>query len=64
MKRTTYNPGMQITNTDQLPRGTGSKYLEVLDNGTGPFIAVEWRNTLPKSIPTNHMLIEFKGKKK
>jgi hypothetical protein len=60
MKTTTYNPGMQITNLDQLPRGTGAKYLEVRDDGSGPFIAVQWRRTQPKNLPSKHILLEFK----
>jgi len=58
-KITPYNPGMQITNTDQLARGTGAKYLEVLDNGTGPFVAVQWRRTIPRTLPNKHMLVRF-----
>lgn len=59
MKITPYNPGMQITNLDQLPRGTGGRYLEVLDNKVGPFIAVAWRRTRPKSLPKSHLLLAF-----
>lgn len=55
-----YNPGMQITNTAQLPKGTGAKYLEVIDHGSGPFIAVQWRRVVPKSLPKFHALLEFK----
>ena len=59
IKTTQYNPGMQITNTDQLPKGTGAKYLEVLDHGSGPFVAVQWRRTQPSTLPKKHMLIRF-----
>jgi hypothetical protein len=55
-----FNPGMQITNTAQLPRGTGAKYLEVIDNGNGPFIAVQWRRVKPKSLKNKRrLLIKF-----
>jgi hypothetical protein len=60
----TYNPGMQITNVDQLSKGTGAKYLEVLDNNEGPFIAVQWRKTKPKSLQPKHKLVEFPRKLK
>lgn len=59
IKTMQYNPGMRITNLDQLPNGTGAKYLEVLDNGSGPFIAVRWKNVQPKTLPKNHFLIRF-----
>jgi hypothetical protein len=56
-----YNPGMQITNTSQLPRGTGAKYLEVVEphETDMPLIAVQWRRTKPKSLPKRHHLVEF-----
>ena len=54
-----YNPGMQITNTDQLPKGTGAKYLEVFDDGK-MLIAVQWRRIKPISLPKKHFLIRFK----
>ena len=54
-----YNPGIQITNTDQLPRGTGAKYLEVLVPTVGPLVAVQWRRTKPRTIPKGRALIQF-----
>mgnify|MGYP006373999897 CR=1 FL=1 len=62
-KTVTYNPGMLIANTDQLPKGTGCKYLEAIDNGSGPFIAVAWRNKKIK-LPKGRILIEFSSKRK
>jgi len=59
MKTTTYNPGMQIRNVEQLRSGPGAKYLEVLDVGEGPFLAIQWRRVLPKSLAKNHKLIAF-----
>ncbi len=64
IKTITYNPGMQITNLDQLPKGTGAKYLEVIDENQGPFIAVCWRQVQPKSLPRNHKLVTFSRKLK
>jgi hypothetical protein len=63
MKTVQYNPGMQITNAAQLPKGTGAKFLEVVEphEPNLPLIAVQWRNTKPKSLPADHHLIQFKG---
>jgi hypothetical protein len=33
--------------------------LEVLDTGDGPFVAIQWRRVLPKSLAKNHKLIAF-----
>jgi hypothetical protein len=61
MKTVPYNPGMQITNTDQLPRGTGAKYLEVTEpHEPGlPLVAIQWRNTMPKKLERGRTLIVF-----
>jgi hypothetical protein len=61
MEAVPYNPGMQITNTQKLPKGTGAKYLEVMEpHEPGlPLIAVAWRRTKPKSLPRRHRLISF-----
>ena len=59
-----YNPGMQIANVAQLPRGTGAKYLEVMEPHEAglPLVAVQWRRTKPRSIEKRHHLIEFKSR--
>ncbi len=56
-----YSPVMKITNTDQLPKGSGAKYLEVLEPETvgEPLIAMQWRKTKPKSLPKRHQLVRF-----
>ena len=59
-----YNPGIQITNLDQLPKGTGAKYLEVIVPAEGPIIAVAWRKTKPKTLGRGRKLIEFLKTKK
>ena len=53
-----YSPSLKITNIAQLPRGTGAKYLEVLDNGDGTLIAVQWRRKGEQAAP-GHKLVEF-----
>jgi hypothetical protein len=57
-----YNPGMQIANVASLPRGTGAKFLEVLEpHEIGlPLIAVQWRRKKPSALPPRHHLIEFR----
>ncbi len=59
-----YNPGMQITNTEQLPKGTGAKYLEVIVPDEGPIVAVAWRKTKPKTLKHVRKLIEFNTSKR
>lgn len=59
MKMIRYNSGMQIANTNQLPRGTGAKYLEVIDTGDGPLVAVQWRSVKPKTLAVRRALVEF-----
>lgn len=56
-----YNPGMQISNTAQLPRGTGAKFLQVAEpHEIGlPLIAVGWLRVKPKSLPPKNHLIKF-----
>jgi len=61
MEAIPYNPGMQITNTAQLPKGTGAKYLEVMEpHEIGlPLVAIQWRKAKPKMLPKGHRLIEM-----
>ena len=55
-----YNKTFDIRNTDQLPRGTGCKYLEALvDQRNGVFIAKRWRRTLSAPIPSGSVIIKF-----
>jgi hypothetical protein len=39
----------QVTNTEQLPRGTGARYLECMTAHREdlPLIALRWRRTIP-----------------
>lgn len=66
MKTVQFTPGMNITNTAQLPPGTGAKYLEVMEPHEAglPLIAIQWRRTKPKSLPPGHHLIEFPSRRK
>jgi hypothetical protein len=40
-----YHKLLLITNLEQLPRGTGAKYLEVIDGQNGYLVAKQWRRT-------------------
>jgi hypothetical protein len=54
-----YDVNMRICNLEQLPHGTGSRYLEVLQSHIpNEYIAVQWRN---KNIVSSkeHTLIKF-----
>ena len=45
MKIIKYHRNLVVTNIEQLPRGTGAKYLECLqDDLHGVLIAKQWRN--------------------
>lgn len=61
-----YNPGMQIANISHLPKGTGAKYLEVMEpHAAGlPLIAVQWRRVKPRSLEKRRYLIEFASRAK
>ena len=53
-----YTNKLKFANTDQLPRGTGAKYLLVLVNGE-TLIAHSWKRNLPKSIPAGYAIVKF-----
>jgi hypothetical protein len=57
------DPKMDIRNVEQLPRGTGARYLEIMDSHIpGEHIAVQWRRSIPKTPPKmGHALVEFQG---
>ena len=51
---------LRIVNTEQLPRGTGAKYLLALrDDLHGVLIAHSWKRTAPKSIPADYVLVKM-----
>jgi len=60
VKTIKYNKLLIIKNLDQLPHGTGSRYLEALrDDIHGCLIAYCWRKSIPDLIPLDHVLIAF-----
>lgn len=65
MNIVSYNPGMRIVNHEQLGRGTGAKYLEVMeDDARNVLIAVQWRRVKPNTLPRGRALIEFSTRRK
>lgn len=59
-----YTPLMKISNTDQLPGGTGARYLEAIGPVAGPFIACQWRRFATLSLPAGRVLIRFGAKRR
>ncbi len=54
-----YTRSLTIRNLDSLPRGTGCRYLEVIDGLHGEYVAAAWRRTPPPDLPRTRKLIEF-----
>ena len=54
-----YTRDTTIRNLDSLPRGTGCRYLEVIDGLHGEYVAAAWRRTPPRDLPRTRKLIEF-----
>lgn len=47
-----YHAQLDITNLDQLPTGTGSKYLLVIEGqAMGSYVAKKWLRKLPRRRP-------------
>ena len=54
-----YNSDMDIRNLEQLPKGVGAKYLEVITSHIpGVYIAAQWRRKL-SNIPVSRIIIEL-----
>ena len=52
-----YDKSLDIRNLEQLPRGLGAKYLEVMtSHEQGVYIAVQWHRKLGK-IPSDHIMV-------
>ena len=43
VKAIPYTKDLDIRNVDALPRGTGARYLEVIEGADGAFVAKQWR---------------------
>jgi len=54
-----YTRSLTIRNLESLPRGTGCRYLEVIDGLYGEYVAVAWRRSPPQDLPRTRKLIEF-----
>jgi len=54
-----YTPQLKIINTEQLPHGTGTRYLLALQD-KDTYIAHSWKRIKPDNIPNGYALIDFK----
>lgn len=55
-----YHPGLRITNTEQLPRGTGAKFLLVIESPhDGEYAAERWLRKMPSSIPPSKAVVRM-----
>lgn len=54
-----YSRDMDIRNTDQLPRGTGGKYLLCIKGLEGELIASHWKRKKPAKMSKQEVLIVF-----
>ena len=55
-----YEPALKITNVEQLPRGTGCKYLVVVDSiYYGEYIAKAWKRNMPVHTARGESVIRF-----
>jgi uncharacterized protein (DUF1330 family) len=53
-----YNAKLDIRNLSQLPPGTGSRYLEVINGEDEAFVAKYWR----RKLPSRGIVIDFNHK--
>ena len=64
MQTIPYSKTMKIVNTEQLPRGLGAKYLEVMSSHIpDTYIAVQWHRKLPARLKSWHSIVEFRKEK-
>ena len=54
-----YTKDLHVTNIEQLPRGTGAKYLIAIRANNDVLIAKSWSRKLPKVIHPNEVIIRF-----
>ena len=55
-----YEPILTITNIEQLPHGTGCKYLIAIESPYyGEYIAKSWKRSMPLSTKRGEVVIRF-----
>lgn len=53
-----YTRELKIVNLDQLPHGTGARFLEVFPDPThGTLVAVQWRRKIRRQYSTQFALV-------
>ena len=55
-----YHRELKITNLEQLPRGTGAKYLLAIESHyLGEYIAKSWKRAMPANTKRGEVVIRF-----
>ena len=57
-----YSPTLPVVNLEQLPKGTGCRYLLAFrsDNEKGTvYVAKQWKRRLPKATAPHEVIISF-----
>lgn len=55
-----YSPELKITNLDALPRGTGCKFLLVIESPhCGEYVAKRWLRKMPESTRRCEAVVRF-----
>ncbi len=57
-----YNPELPVVNLEQLPAGTGCRYLLCFksDNERGTiYVAKQWKRRLPKEVAPHEVVVAF-----
>ena len=57
-KKVKYTPNLPVTNIEQLPKGTGSRFLLAYYDKTHKiYIAHSWKRKMPKNIAEGYRVI-------
>lgn len=54
-----YNAKLDIRNTDQLPKGSGAKYLLCIKGIDKELIASQWKRKKPSRLGKQEILVAF-----
>lgn len=54
-----YTKNMKVSNLESLPSGTGAKFLIVMEDFKGRYIAKRWARKEPVNLRQNEVAIKF-----
>ena len=57
-----YSPMLRIVNIEALPRGTGAKYLLVIQGEMGELVAKQWKRQIPGKLNPREAIIDFRSR--